>query len=427
MLILIIGGIPFYFKPELVEVRSNNKAIFQGKIAKSFKIFQKEANKSNRLLELVENREHHELRQAPGWGTVSLLIDENDLIDKEIGIITHSNQRGPLWERPAFFSYFENGEELISSYVGLRLHGGKSRRSDYHYNNSYRIYLRKRYGENQMPENFSIGNNKLELERLVLHRDEPPEKKFINDFAYFLTRFFGGDAPETKPVLTFINGQFKGYYYIVEHLSRKHLETKFKTKDLIYFRLKSDNDQQDRIELKKILTYFIHAPKPISLAEVSKFLDIESYISSVFPIIFLGTTDYDQGVIYRLNDKIDKRWKYINWDMDHSFYDLKSQAPINEEWKKEALDLLLVRDGSTLRSKVFRRLFLESPEFKKLFLEYSFEQLKKLKPKIWQERLQYYRQLAEVEKIDIEKHLRFLDNWLAKRIEFVTQDLLKYN
>lgn len=61
-------------------------------------------------------------------------------------------QRGREWEREATFEFFdEEGELKFAQNVGLRIHGGFSRR----YNQkSFRVYARSEYGENRI--NYSI-------------------------------------------------------------------------------------------------------------------------------------------------------------------------------------------------------------------------------------------------------------------------------
>jgi hypothetical protein len=419
---MVIGGHHFYFDPALEEVRHDNKAMFRGKIAKAFKVFQKKAEINPRLKKLIDLKKEMKIDHVEGWATLHILIDEKDLYS-ETGIISNAHRKGPLWERPIYFDYYENQNLIMGTMAGMRLHGGKSRSHKLGAINSFRVYLRNRYGAKSMPTEFKIGDSNYSFNRFVVHHDEPKDKKYINDFAYFITRFFGGDAPDTKPVRVFINGQFYSYCYLVEHQAEKHLKKKYDSKDLTYYRLKSDNDRQNRIAFKKIMTFIKHAPARLKLSEVEKYIDIQSYMTSVFPIIFLGTTDYDQGVVYQLKDQKDSRWKYLNWDMDHSFYDLKLRAPKDEPWLKEGVDLLLKRDGSTLRSKIFRRLISESDEFRVLFKSYALNQLNRLTPDVWLSRIKMYEELNQAASIDNQKHFEFLKMWFPKRIEFIKKEI----
>ena len=90
-----------------------------------------------------------------GQPTISIVTEERNLYDKREGLLRHRLERGREWERPAFVSYFEAGNLRYEAPVGLRLHGGKSRKASVP---SFQLVFRRSYaGAPRSPEGVFFG------------------------------------------------------------------------------------------------------------------------------------------------------------------------------------------------------------------------------------------------------------------------------
>ncbi|MDV7390048.1 hypothetical protein RZS08_01790, partial [Arthrospira platensis SPKY1] len=96
---------------------------------------------------------------------IALTIPQDDLFGTH-GIYNQYHQRGIAWERKANMHYFEaDGELAFQTDVGLRIHGGNSRRFAL---KSFRLYFRNAYGLNTL--NYPLFKDKdvYSHERLIL-------------------------------------------------------------------------------------------------------------------------------------------------------------------------------------------------------------------------------------------------------------------
>src|SRR5215210_4770422 len=65
---------------------------------------------------------------SDGLPTISVATEEAGLYDPSHGILAHPQEKGRAWERPAYVSYFKDGQLTEEIPAGLRVHGGISRK-----------------------------------------------------------------------------------------------------------------------------------------------------------------------------------------------------------------------------------------------------------------------------------------------------------
>src|SRR5690606_24556313 len=75
---------------------------------------------------------------------ISVVVDPDDLYDRDSGLIANYDRRGRSGERPAYATYIRDGEIVWATGAGLRVHGGKSRTLP---SKSFRLHFRKIYGQ----------------------------------------------------------------------------------------------------------------------------------------------------------------------------------------------------------------------------------------------------------------------------------------
>ena len=164
-----------------------------------------------------------------GWPLISITVDHDALYDLKRGIIPNYNGRGRQWERQAHVAYYDNRKRLFASTVGLRLHGGMSRKEG----RNFRLYFRSQYGAEEFKSGL-LFPPEIRLKRLVVR-----QTNFNDPLALDFARAIGCKAPRTRLALFALNGKHKGIYLLSEHLSRKQWEVShFKHKNFLFYRYK---------------------------------------------------------------------------------------------------------------------------------------------------------------------------------------------
>ena len=105
-----------------------------------------------------------------GAPLLSVYVDHADLHDPERGILANRRQAGRAWERRASMSYFDEGQLVFASGVGIRIHGGSDRLRPG--KQSFRLYFRRQYGADQFRPGVLFSDTAEPLRHLVLDRDE---------------------------------------------------------------------------------------------------------------------------------------------------------------------------------------------------------------------------------------------------------------
>jgi hypothetical protein len=193
--------------------------------------------------------------------------------------------------------------------------------------------------------------------------------------AYEIAARIGCITPATKPVQFYLNGVYQGPYVLTERVSTPDfLVSRLGHDDFFLADTKSDDGtstlkQGGDTELSELYDWSRSSRAPLSMAEVDEKVNLRQLTDWFISILYSGTTDAFQGMIARDRAGKDTRWFWVNWDMDQSFMDYYSQAPV--PWE---LDTFTGRGASIttrdrdVRAVIFNRLRLESPEYRRYFL-----------------------------------------------------------
>lgn len=329
------------------------------------------------------------------WPVVSIIADPIDLNDPHRGIFANPQKTGRLWERAAYFSYFENGERLFESYAGLRVHGGKSRGLK---DRSLRLYFKKKYGEEQFLTDLDIGLAKeAPIKRLLLRRDT--EYNFATDFSFEIIRKLGGMAQKYKHVAVFVNGEFYDFSQMLNHPHEDQAKYFFGHDNFVFNKLKGDNKSEDHLLYENAIYRIKYAPEPISFEDMDRRFDLENFTANILAIMYTGTTDWAQGTIIKDQGDPDSKWQIISWDFDRAFYPVPGKTHrgnLKNVWEMESFKIGMKQHDASLRSRLFNRLVKETPEYKSFVVakvEELFEEV--LTPEWVQTKLGEYERLAK--------------------------------
>jgi len=343
---------------------------------------------------------------APPRPLLSVVVDEDDLHDPQTGILARPFKRGMKWERPGYVSFYDAASELrFASAVGVRVHGGKSRG---HEHKSLRLYFRDLYGTEQFGTGLLFEAGADPIRSLVVHNDrrvlgrDParPLWRFMNPLAFDIVRRVGGIAPRTEPVELLLNGDSVGPYVLMEHLDENGLRRLLGVERLTFGRTRLDSGSDpfragDRRAFEKFWDWPLTAATPLDLDEARARIDVDNLVAWFIGVLYCGTTDPFQGPLVLAGPAEQARWRWVSWDMDHSFMDYYDR--VDEAWQIDIFDEVLVRGllREKRRAVLLDRLRQESPEFNALFVRAMGEALNHdLSPRFLHERVAHYARLA---------------------------------
>jgi hypothetical protein len=342
---------------------------------------------------------------ASGQPVLSVYTHRDHLWEPERGLLTNPSQTGREWERPATVSYFERGELLFATGVGLRLHGGDSRFGSPV--QSVRLHFRRDYGSDQFRPGVLFGGRGDPLTRLVVHNDLRQDGRgdwwhFVNPLAYDIADRVGAIVPATHPAQYFLNGERQGVYVLTEHVRRPFLVARFG----------HDNFARADLATQRRLMREVERMPAVKMADVTPWLDLENLTRWFVSVIFCATSDPFQGVMFRDETRgAEGRWFWVNWDMDHSFMDLYLRAP--QPWQQDTFRTTLNRPA--VESRVITRLIADDPAYRDYLAAVFLDALNhRITPSFLLERYRHYQRIAETYGV---RDLGYLDT-LLRFLEF---------
>lgn len=360
------------------------------------------------------------IRSCP---VISIAVNEEDLTGPD-GIFTHPEKRGRKSERLASVSYFENGKMMFETYTGIRLHGGTSRKMK----NSFRIYFRKEYGMNRVDPGLLFEDGSHAIKRLVVRYDAPVDEPFTTCLAFDITEKLGCNVPANRPAFCYLNGKYKGFYYLSEHLGRKQWEEHTGHRRFDFFRFRSKTDPVSKANYDEFVKVFSEKKDKFTADFAIRYFDVDNLTSNMMAITFCGTTDGMQGVVFRDRKAEAPRWSWINWDLDHSFRDKnKKKDDQRSPWEQEGMELAFPSKAYNYRSvklSLFYKLIMEDPEYRKLFLEkYVFALNHILTEDYFRERIKYYQRMADRAGLNGKVLIKPKKDFLTHRPQFIREQL----
>lgn len=329
--------------------------------------------------DMPSSRSLRETAQRTGLPTLSIVLDPDDLLNRDTGLLANYSRRGRSWERPAYVSFFEDGQLQFATGAGLRVHGGASRAATV---KSFRIYFRELYGRKQFGSDVLFAGQGDPIRSLIVHNDlrikssgeQDEEWRFMNPISYELAREIGCIVPATKAVQFYLNGVDQGLFFLTEHISSSYFQAHFGHDDFIFARTKVTRpkgsslvEKGSRRKYDEFRDWPKTAAAPLEMEEVAKRVDLEGLTNWMISILYAGVTDPFQGPVLLDESDPNARWFWINWDMDHAFMDYYSQ--VAHPWEIDNLGgRSAVLNRNRTRSIIFDRLRRESPEYRAYFL-----------------------------------------------------------
>ncbi len=333
---------------------------------------------------------------------LSLVMDAADLHDPERGILANVLEHGRDWERPGTVAYFDDGQLRFATGVGVRIHGGGSRKSSPR--QGFRLYFRREYGARQLPPDVLFSTDAQPVRHLVIHNDVRDGRHFANPLAYDIAREVGAITAETSPVRFFLNGEFYGVFVLTERFDEQ------------YFRAHWGHDRIDWTdeEMQSFWEWSVQH-RPMTMADVATKADVEGLARWFLATAFMATRDAYQGPgQYLDSSRTPPRWFWVNWDMDGSFrsFDLDSYADL----LNRVDELQRGRSHTEPRSNLLTTLFAEDDAFRTFYKRLFVAAMNHhLTPEFLDRRLDYYRRAGQQLGVTETKYLREYATFIERR------------
>ncbi len=333
-----------------------------------------------------------------GLPLVALDVDAADLA----GLLDQPKGRGKEWERPAAMAFYRDGHPVCAGRVGVRLHGGRSRMPGHAH--SYRVYLRDEYGPAAFSPAWIGGAPGRKLRRFVVRADWPDRYPFAGLLAFDVAERLGCTVPRTQPAMLVLNGQLQtNVYHLSEHVGRAAWADRLGHKDFLMFIYKGQSEESAATvygELGRRIVW-----EPLDPENLEREVDLDNLCAYVFAVAYAGVTDGFQGAAIKNLRDDPPRWAWVNWDMDHGFWDFNGDPLQRPAWEQESWELVYKRKSDRnyaywrrygdMRALLFARMMDEVPAFRERFLRFATDSLNhRLTDAFLAERIGRYAELA---------------------------------
>lgn len=314
---------------------------------------------------------------------ISLITDGSNLYNVDTGIYvkgvnyTGSNwsgnyfETGIEWERDIHLTYFdENGIKQLEQDAGVRIHGGLQRTSP---QKSLRFYARKEYGDKDFDYQLLPQKEKDSYKRFILRTPQGDWNTTVIKDAVGaeLVRGLNIETQDYRPVITLLNGENFGIYWIRDYLGNRHFEDKYELSedsvDIISGArgLKivagSNENYLDILSFVKENDLSIQENYDFIKSQIDVYDMINYYASE----IYMNNYDWPSGNlrIWKSTEK-DNKWRWIMYDLDAAFngrggfnYNTLNQATTDSDgWPNHPGTSLLI--SSLLKNPTFRDEFI---------------------------------------------------------------------
>ena len=326
--------------------------------------------------------EHH------GLAVVSVCADSLALFDADTGILVPGAlfdpanpdltgnyfQRGREWERWANVEFYEPDDNSgINQQCGLRTHGNRARKAPA---KGLKIYAREEYGKKRFKHRFFETTQIKSFNHLVL---KPFSTLWpcsgVQDYAANrMALQLGLEAPNSRPVVVYLNGEYWGIYFLQEKLDDHYLEDHFDVEpercniicgnglDGQTWEWNVEVESGDGSGFEQMMDWLEDADLSDSsnYAYVNGLVDIENFIDYQILETFIANTDWpaNNSRCWQVDDS---KWRFIFYDGDATMLEEDYDVFANASYVAD--NLWHTGMKSTL---LFRRL-LENNDFKLRF------------------------------------------------------------
>ena len=327
-----------------------------------------------------------------GLAVVSVCCDSLSLFDYDTGIFVPGAlfnpdypdwtgnyfERGREWERLANVEFYEPDDNSgINQQCGLRTHGNRARKAAA---KGMKIYAREEYGKKRFKHRFFDTTPTKSFDHLVLKPFSTlwPGVGVQDYVANRMALDIGLEAPNSRPVVLYLNGEYWGIYFLQEKMDDHYIDDHFGIEpeqcNIICGNGMKDHGEWDvEVEsgngegFEQMMDWLEDADLSDSAnyAYLNRIIDIDNYIDYQILETFIANADWPANNL-RCWQAGDAKWRFVFFDGDDTLlkeeYDVFGNAcyVMEDKWHTGGKSTLL-----------FRRL-LENNDFKLRFKEHVY-------------------------------------------------------
>jgi len=261
---------------------------------------------------------------------VSLITEEDNLFDDEIGIYTKGNyrnfdQHGGKWERLTHVEIFDtSGIQIMDQDAGMRIHGRGSRRSP---QKSLRLYAESEYGKEYFEYPLFSQKPDIDKFKVLLLRTTSGNfgSLFKEELCNSLVQEMNIDYSAGETAILFINGEYWGIYNLMERQNRFYVEDNYNITeadvDIIAYDWKVVVEEGSILDYNTLIQELTIAD-PSSEAffnEISTKIDIDAIIDYYIAQLYFANADWPESNVELWKIRSDTaKWRYFFFDTDAS-------------------------------------------------------------------------------------------------------------
>jgi hypothetical protein len=362
----------------LSSIKINKTTIVRAKIFKDNYISSYDNSKS-----FIFNANH-------SLNVVTLVTEPDNFFDENNGIYVYgknASSNWPFyganfwedWEKPIQFSYYEKDNKLgIEFNAGVKIFGGGSRAND---QRSLSIFARNKYGVGEIDYPFFDGISYDKFQAVIL-RNTGNDWIIANMRDAAISKLMRGSDLEFQdfnPVVTYLNGEYWGLYFLREKINEHMISSKsgYDTDDISILEFDGEEihgSNEDFIELRTFINSEDLGEKN-NYEYVKSQIDIKNFILYNLTNIYIGNNDWPGN-----NRKFWKgkngKWRWILFDTDFAF-GLEDGHDFSFNSLKYATDSSCFSLTCRNRpwSTVYLRKLLENNVFKEQFINHFADEM----------------------------------------------------
>lgn len=241
---------------------------------------------------------------------------------------------GELWEAPSHFSFFYNGQEVVSTNVGIRIHGGGTRAMP---QKSLRIYARGGYGSDYLEYPFFPDQDHNQYKRILLRNAGQdffgPGTQLRDGFMEKLVEPIGVPIQDYRPAILYLNGEYWGIQNLRERYDKYYFLRKYGIPEDKLDLLENNMvvEEGSWAHFGNMIDFIDENPlsDPEAYAELQTLMNVDNFMDYYIINIFAGNIDWPGHNLKYFRRQTaydpdapfgnDGRWHWVLNDMDFGF------------------------------------------------------------------------------------------------------------
>ena len=332
----------------------------------------------------------------PGCLVMSLVVDRDDLLDYERGILAtgaaydawlstpeakeslernkpwlyegNFTQPGRDWERPCLLQLYDRGPTPLAEVpAGVRI-GGKTSRVERQ--RPFAIFLRKEYGTDCLDQQLFGDAADIDALRLRTGGQGAMWLKFKDVLLQELAEGRRFVTAQSRLAVLFLNGEYWGPYILSEWVGSRMLQARLGVaQDQVVLMLEEQLEEGlpgDEALYEQLMAF---AERDLSderaWEEFCRVMDVRSFADHAATRIYVGCGDWkpcENDMLWRTRDASynDGRWQYVLFDLDFSAgaFEIEPTDATADHFGQALREHPLF--AAAMRNREFRRLFLDA-------------------------------------------------------------------